>query len=826
MDGFHDFDGPKLPRARIGVFRGKPPKLVAKISIQVFADSKTELSLSDDSGEVSQILSHFEPDPLPIQNCSPAETIVGVVRRLRERLAEAELQVQDLPLADMEISFQFDVKRGIALGKHRSLHEQESMSGDIQKNIFDAIASIFTEPANALASKVNEFASQGEHQAAVDAVMLAREEGLSFLSKPPMALLDALCLIDISCLDYNARLCVCESRIAVATQLGKYDVAETDARELLLDKNWCNGKKRISLENIIAIAANGRGESETALSIWRRLSATEKVEAVERAWIWRNISLALPYDDLEARQAARSSVDAFLEAGDKIEAATSLMQLSYLLEHEGPSAALEQLDAMLEIVDQNGLIGTELRAALHHARGNRYRELQDWKAAMEEAERAIALRENVLGAEEMLISSLHLASQAARNMGLLGRSENFDLEAKKYEVSKSPIYYSLVRKILGQFESFTLETAESLLEEARSLNNISLICGIQILIATHNPLFTVTDRLGMLEGLLRELENRVGSENEKNPVMIAIATVLHSDGQYMRAASWFRKILLDKPLDVAARDMLIDCLWKSNDWNGAAVFLKEQIRRSGELPGLMYAYGRSLVELGDNNTAILVLTKTVKISKGNEKFLKLVIELRERALDGGGTMPSVSQDSPTIHHVGRKELEEALLDYAKFIASDKRMMFWKYNRDQSDYEWTLRPEKLAQDFLHAFLKARFRDRISIFEELATGAGRLDILLKFDGGLSSIIELKMCGFGYSSTYAASGEEQILHYMKNRSCHLGYLVVHDSRLDQFSSALLVPERDSKNSVWEIFIDVRPRFRKEKGFPTSTDDNPVSG
>jgi hypothetical protein len=109
----------------------------------------------------------------------------------------------------------------------------------------------------------------------------------------------------------------------------------------LNDRTFNDDAKRASLENILAIASNKRGEIEAALSIWRRLVRhPEKLEPGERAWVWRNLGLALPHNDPEARQAARLSVDAFLEAGDKVEAARSLMHLSRLLEYENPDTAL------------------------------------------------------------------------------------------------------------------------------------------------------------------------------------------------------------------------------------------------------------------------------------------------------------------------------------------------------------------------------------------------------------------------------------------------------------------------------------------------------
>src|SRR5579871_642647 len=103
------------------------------------------------------------------------------------------------------------------------------------------------------------------------------------------------------------------------------------------------------------------------------------------------------------------------------------------------------------------------------------------------------------------------------------------------------------------------------------------------------------------------------------------------------------------------------------------------------------------------------------------------------------------------------------------------MTFW--TKKERDYDWIERPENWAQHLLHTALQTRFGERVEIFPELPTGAGRLDLYLKFSGGLAIVVELKMCGFRYSSPYAAAGEEQINHYMDNRKTNLGYLVVFD-------------------------------------------------
>lgn len=107
--------------------------------------------------------------------------------------------------------------------------------------------------------------------------------------------------------------------------------------------------------------------------------------------------------------------------------------------------------------------------------------------------------------------------------------------------------------------------------------------------------------------------------------------------------------------------------------------------------------------------------------------------------------------------------------------------------------------------------AHFKQRVASYEEVSAGPGRLDLLLKFDGGLSIIIELKMCGHGYSSAYAASGEDQIRAYMEAHDAHLGYLVVCDARLLDCGTTLLTGIEMGTDTVREIFIDLRPRVAK---------------
>ena len=124
----------------------------------------------------------------------------------------------------------------------------------------------------------------------------------------------------------------------------------------------------------------------------------------------------------------------------------------------------------------------------------------------------------------------------------------------------------------------------------------------------------------------------------------------------------------------------------------------------------------------------------------------------------------------------------AIIDFIHFIKSEKRMTFWRVGENHKRI-WVQEPERHAKDLLQTFLTARFGLSF-VFEEIIAGAGRIDLFFNPPDGGSSIIELKMCGHGYSSNYALEGIEQLEHYMENKNARFGYLVIFDSRVRKFS------------------------------------------
>jgi tetratricopeptide (TPR) repeat protein len=712
------------------------------------------------------------------------------------------------PSRTVTINFQADLRTGLTLGRIAPGPGGEDLDQQrISRDIIGAMQRALAQPGVALTQTVGDLLAKGDHQAAADAALQGPQAGAYGIQNA--ALVEALAAIDASTLFAGTASRFRELRLHVAASNTRYDIADGDAG-VLLTKDGASSSDRAVWDNVRAIAAKDRGETETALTIWRRLIRDPgSLSAEMRAWTLRNLSLTLPTSSPEAATAAKASADAFLQAGDKREAATSLLHLTHILAFQNPSEIADQLEAMLALVDEEGLVGDELRAGAFHARAKRLAELRQHRQALDAAMAAIALREGMLGVESQLISSLHLAGIEADALGLDEEAQAFRNRALAIELESGSVYFAMVRRLEAQFTTFEPEVAANLMAEADATNNPRTIAAIGVGVITCDPSLNVEVQLGRLERLYARVGQMKGRPGDLALIERAIAETLLKDGQLDRAAIWLRRVLDRGPDDQSSRDRLVQTLWRLEDWSGAALFLKAEIARIGEMPGLLFALGRSLFEAGDLSGAVDAFTRARRlIDDENSDLARNIETLRSRALDLGApiTPPAAVRGSRPLL---AEDFHAALEEFGAFISGHKRMALWAL--EGKDHVWVAAPEQRAQDLLHTYLKAKFGSCISIFEEVAAGPGRIDLLVQLDTGLAVIVELKMCGFGYSSTYAASGEDQIQAYMTARQIHLGYLVVFDARLNDSGNALLSGLDLSKDTIREVLVDMRPRVSK---------------
>jgi tetratricopeptide (TPR) repeat protein len=729
------------------------------------------------------------------------------IAKLTASFRDAGYFVEVIPAGDHELSFQLDLNRGTMIGTHSPLHSLATPDDPLIRRLLEGISESFTQACEDLARGTNLLLDANDAGAAIKAIKVARENGI-FSLPPSKPLFDALLRIDVSTISAEDRRFIREHRLLLAHRLGEFAAAGDDAEALLIeDTDVPTADRAIALRTTVALGEIKKGHRETGLSILRDLlKQPNQLNAEARGWTWRNIALALDRNDPEARRAAQLSADAFLESGNKQEASKSLMHLANLLMDVDPSDAVARLNEMISYLDVQGLLDRHVRSAALHSRASRLARLNQHNAAFQDACEAVNLLRGLLGADEAFVSSLHLAAIEARQIGDESAAKGFEEEADRLTETLNLPHFRLAKRVAQLTSTFDAKEASNVLREAEAADNLEVIIAIRVLQATLDTSLSDTKRLQILE----DAHDRAASGRDGilKPVQLAIGQLLVRTGHPDRAESWFREILVADALDAVAQDGLIDCLWRQGKWGDAAIFLRKQLALKGEIPGLTFALGKSQLEAGDLSGAVTTLTKLISRLCSDEPMFKVVSELRERALRLGGTI--LPSPPTTLGPVSRDEFETALDEFAQFIASEKRMRFWV--KSKSKHRWTSAPERLGQDLLHTALKSRFGERVEIFEELSTGAGRLDLYARFEGGLAVIVELKMCGAPYSSTYAASGEGQIKHYMENRRTHLGYLVVFDGRAKQFGKALLQAAA-GPYVVVEKIVDVRNRVQEDQ-------------
>jgi tetratricopeptide (TPR) repeat protein len=760
---------------------------------------------------LAPLLQQFSATPRAGPSASPADA-------LAQLLTSEGYSVERLPDGDHQVQFQIDLKTGSVVGTHAPMHELAPQD-DIGRRVFEAIAGGLSKFADELADEIDKRMAGGDNEGIAAEVKRGLDQGL-FGLKLTRRLMDALMRVDVAALSPTDRRIVRDGRLVTAQQLRRFDIAGAEADFIISEDTGTLTPEQIAtLRMTSALGALRRGRRETALMIWRELlKDPSHLGAEGRGWALRNISHTLPDDDPEALRDAQLSSDAFLEAGNKIEAGQSLMRVANILMNTEPREAVKKLNEMVAVLEKEGLLDRRIRGAALQARANRLAKLHQHEDAFRDAVEAVEMRRGLLGAEGELISSLHLAALEARIGGDTEKADAYATEAESLTAKLKIPHFQLAERVTALVTAFDAKAAGDLVRDAEAAGNLEIVAAVRVIEATMDQSLTDMQRLERLEETYTNLNVGGAAEPLLHPVSLGLAKQLIKMGQFQRAVEWLRKILTRDPLDNLASVDLVNCLWKIEKWGDAAIFIKRQLDLRGEHPVMLYAYGRSLFESGDFSGAINALTRSLTLAQGNRQLKARVRKLRDRAYELVGAIVPARPPKPDDAPITRPEFEAALDAFGKAVSAMRRMAFWGKKRNDGQRPWTEKPERKAQDLLHMYLQAKFGQRVEPFEEIVAGAGRIDLYLKFAGGLSIVVEIKMCGGSYSSAYAAAGEQQLTHYMENKGTKLGYLLVFDGRTRDFGKRVLSGRR-SGFTVIERFVDVRPRVGRKKAKRSKT-------
>jgi hypothetical protein len=248
---------------------------------------------------------------------------------LVEALQKEGFGTAEMPTHDHEIKIEVDLPTGRVVGSLSNLHDFAAPDDALIRRLIASVGDGFKKGANDLASEIEAAVAANDPAKVASTIKRGMEPG-AFALRPTPRLFQALRGIDICLFEGSERQTVREARMGVAQWLRQYEVAGKEAEALLREASeQFDDQSKGALQMIVAMATLRKGNTEAALHTWRQLlKAPSVLDAGNRAWAWLNISMSLPRENPEARQAAKCSADAFLEAGDVQEAGTSGLTLT------------------------------------------------------------------------------------------------------------------------------------------------------------------------------------------------------------------------------------------------------------------------------------------------------------------------------------------------------------------------------------------------------------------------------------------------------------------------------------------------------------------
>lgn len=724
-------------------------------------------------------------------------------------VAPLGLTIRRIPDADVVFNAHVDFKTGMAVGRTDTHEGADTLGVELQMRIIEGISSVAASLSDDLAKLIE--ASTDDPSMAADALTEAHLSGS--LNLPPSPRLgDALEAVDVGALDDERARAFLRLRVMIATRLDRYEDATRDAKTCL--DRWSDHPAGFASEfrNVQAIAHAKAGRIETAISLWSELAyRTPGIEAGQRAQVLRNLARSVPRHDPRALAWIEQSTDGYLQAGERQEAAFNYVDWGDMLEHHDAAKAVAMIEGAQALIDTPDLHGDALRGALHHVRANRLVALERPAEALAAALEAVAIRRGLAGQEAELLASLALAETVAKD---LGDARATDLASEGGALlAKAPV----PRFVIGDKVSQLLDAwDEDLAAEVRAWLALSddapvRVAGEATLLAC-DPSLGFEERLAGFEALHDRVEREQAPREVLTPLRVAIAQTLSDAGSSSRAIPWLDAILLESPLAPGVARMLLSILRENGEFSTAAVVARREITLKGQSFRRLMMLSRCALSAGlaDEGLRAALGANRLAVDADERSRAQLLID---EGL-GEGAMLANALAKPALTSVTAGAFEEALFDFARAVAADYRMDYWVKASPTAEYEWVPKPERRAQLQLRTWLDGRFGGRVTTLEEISTGAGRLDLLVQLVGGPQIILELKMLGFGYSSTYAADGAEQLEHYMQNRNVRLGYLVAFDSRIRDYGKQLVEPPPGSDLTVREVLIDIRPRVVKTRG------------
>ena len=699
------------------------------------------------------------------------------------------------------IEFQLDLNSLKTVGKITD-GESDPKGDEINLQISKALKNLFTKGfTEKWLPDFNSLIENNSHLAAYELL----EENKWTLQFSKTSILENLLRLDKTKLDKVQRKNFLLITIVVASKENSFGKVENEIESFLSefgDSIEKDMKQSVQLSKGNAFAQNGKING--ANNIFKEVIANDNTSAIDKAYAYRGLAKILTSEE-DIIQYHNLAADKFLEAGKKQETITDMVFVSRMYEKNNPKTALKLIDDAIQLYDSENNLDKEFKAGLHQRKAGYLISQNKFKEALESIEIACELRENLIGNEYESYSSHSVARTLCERLN--------NVERALYHSNKINL---LSQSISGQ--EFDLQTQiQNAMDRKVKIEN-DLLSEIESsefkLFKFSAYIFNATVDKSSFEKKLEWIDKAKLLLNEKDFYNIHYSLYYFTAGEVYRNAEKISDAIKNYELsldhNLFHRESIQNCgavLWKNKMWDKSLEFFKKRIETLGESSSLCYALGRSYFELEQYQEAFNYFRKVSNDLDGvdiSNYINECLAKDKEIKLVGKETEPQ--RTIPISIESFRTTIEE----FSKSISAKSRMYFWK--NDAGKYKWDTKPEERGKQFLINALEMKYgKDSIEIFEESIAGAGMIDLYLILRGGLKIVVELKICGGeGYSSSYAISGEDQLIHYLKNTSTKIGFLIVFDGRSREFEKGFKKVQSVGDLTIFTTAIEMKPTIK----------------
>lgn len=697
---------------------------------------------------------------------------------------------------EREIKFEIDLQSTTIVG-----HTDNSLD-DLDSRIATSIKQAFASMAKN--EWIDEFCRKVEQHDVDGAYKIFVINEAFLIHAIDKDILLKLRLLNVKLLDIEQRKKFLICIIALAGKMHQRDELLEQQIDALLNeyKNELDKEFILNLKLEKANISASKNLYHQAITRYKKLLEDKEMESSTKAWIYQGLSM-LSNNDEDFIAYTTLAIDTFLESGQKKEAIHNIVKLSDFKSKTDADEALKELDYAIKIMGEESLLDKEYTASLRHRKAQFLYNRNSLDKALIEVEEACLLRRGLVGSEVALYATLSLGGTIAQRLSNIDKQQKYENES--IEISKliQDDNFSFRQELLSCIEQNS-QIPKSLIVKAEEDKDKHLLCCIYMY--EYSRADDENDESIELIDKAILLAKELKDELLLSELYMAIAGKKRQKKHIQDALIAYKKSLDYNPLNTGSYQNCICMLFENKCYKDAEPFLKKQIEVIGELPNICFYYAKALFENKNYTLALQYFKKSNPSLEGIDTYILECV----KKMDSWEITDIPIPTQPKI--ISREKFFNALHEFGISVSQDSRMSFWKYDKDIKKYKWTQSPEDHAKHLLINFLNGKFgKNSIEIIQEPRAGAGFIDLYILLEGGLKVVLELKMCGGSYSSTYALSGESQIIHYAKNKNTHIGYLVVFDARINDFGKDFIDVQTVDNIVIHTIAIDVISEIKK---------------